>query len=90
MEHDWTEYSLGSVRNLNGDVFMEPGWACLRCGLRVVFPPMFSGSKTSYDRTDHIVADPELGTDLLRVRTLAVTYGAPDCESQTVRYVMLS
>ena len=83
-------YSLGSTENLNRDVFMEPGWACRKCGLKVVFPSMMAGSNATYAKADHIVADPEIGSDLDMAKELATNYGAPTCEMQDVRFVMLS
>lgn len=90
MEHDWTEYNLGSTENLNKDIFMEPGWRCRRCGLKVVFPFMMGGSNSTYERPDLIVADPEIGNDLDMAKHLAKQYGAPTCDMQTVRFVMES
>ena len=90
MEHEWQEFSLGSTENLNGDVFMEPGWACRSCGLKVVFPVMMAASNATYANPDHIVADPENGSDLDMAKELAKGYGVTTCEMQDVRYVMES
>ena len=90
MEHAWTEFALGSTENLNGDLFMEPGWTCRHCGLKVVFPAMMANSNATYAKADHIVADPEIGEDLRTAEILAASYGAGTCEAQIVRFVMES
>jgi hypothetical protein len=90
MEHDWVKTTFNSTVNLNGDEFSDSGWYCENCKLAVLFPSLMGMDSRTFTGADHIVAGPADGVSLERVRALAESHGAPDCDMQTVRYVMMA
>jgi hypothetical protein len=90
VDHEWVRTTFSSNVNLNGDSFEDAGWYCENCKFAVLFPSLAGVDGRTFSGADYVVASPNDGVGLERVEALARSCGAPDCDSQLVRYVMMS